>query len=126
MSFGDDVSDREPAPTDPLTAWPAFADAVRARLEQGRAAYGSATFERPLVEIADELGAELLDQAAYAFIGWVRLRKLCARAARFDVRLSAERAAEVQRAALDASPGRLVGAEEGAQLRVARDGGRRA
>jgi hypothetical protein len=73
-----------PAIADQLTTWPASAAEVRARLEQGRAAYGSATFERPLPEIADELGAELLDQAAYAFIGWVRLQRLRERLARLE------------------------------------------
>jgi hypothetical protein len=69
---------------DPLVEFGVFAGDVLERLEKGRAAYGAATFERPLPEIADELGAELLDQAAYAFIAWVRLRKLRTRLAELE------------------------------------------
>jgi hypothetical protein len=71
--------------TDPLDGWPAFAELVRGRLEKGRGVYGSTTFERPLPEIADELAAELLDQAAYAFIGWTRLVALRRRLAELEV-----------------------------------------
>jgi hypothetical protein len=31
----------------PLNRWPAFAEAVRARLEQGQIEYGDASFHRP-------------------------------------------------------------------------------
>jgi hypothetical protein len=65
MSFGDDARD---APPDPLADWPAFAGAVRARLEQGRAVYGDQSFARAPGELLGEIRAELMDVCAWSFI----------------------------------------------------------
>jgi hypothetical protein len=73
MSFGDDVSDREPVPADPLTAWPAFAAEVRARLEQGRAAYGDRSFSADPDELLRELQQEALDLAGWGFVLYRRI-----------------------------------------------------
>jgi hypothetical protein len=58
------------------TAWPAFANAVRLRLDTGRRQYGDASFTRPVHELLNELSQELLDQAGWAFIGWQRIQSL--------------------------------------------------
>lgn len=62
--------------SDPLAAWPVFSDAVRARLEAGRTTYGFRSFARPMTELAEEIEQELLDTAAWAFIAYVRHRRL--------------------------------------------------
>lgn len=50
-----------------------FFSSVTARLVLGERAYQDRTFDRPLPEIIEELRAEILDQAAYAFIALERL-----------------------------------------------------
>lgn len=69
---------------DPLDAFPSFVDAVRARLEAGRAAYGDRSFERPTSELVGELQQEALDLAGWGFVLWARLEALKARAAKVD------------------------------------------
>ena len=61
---------------DPLEAWPAFAEAVRARLDAGRAAYGDRSFALPPSVLVGELEAEALDLAGWGFVLWSRLRAL--------------------------------------------------
>jgi hypothetical protein len=61
---------------DPLAVWPAFAEAVRARLEAGRAAYGDKSFERPPAELVGELQQEALDLAGWGFVLWCRLEAM--------------------------------------------------
>lgn len=67
--------------TDPLHSWPAFAAAVRARLEAGRQAYGDRSFDRPPTELLGELQQEALDLAGWGFVLWARLEALRERAA---------------------------------------------
>jgi hypothetical protein len=50
-----------------------FFSSVTTRLILGERTYEDATFDRPLPEIIEELRAEILDQAAYAFIALERL-----------------------------------------------------
>jgi hypothetical protein len=61
---------------DPLTAWPAFAEAVRARLEAGRAAYGDRSFSREPAELLGELEQEVLDLAGWGFVLFQRLEAM--------------------------------------------------
>jgi hypothetical protein len=51
-------------------------DAVGARLEAGREAYGDRSFSLPPGRLAGEVEEELLDVAAWAFILWTRVRGL--------------------------------------------------
>jgi hypothetical protein len=60
----------------PLTAWPAFAAAVEARLQQGTTTYGNASFTRNPADLASEIEQELLDVCAWSFILWCRVRAL--------------------------------------------------
>jgi hypothetical protein len=53
-----------------------FVDAVAERLDQGERQYHGRTFELPASNIIAEAQAELLDNAAYSFIAWVRLERL--------------------------------------------------
>ena len=61
---------------DPLDAWPTFAGAIRARLEQGRKVYGDRSFTREPEELRGEIEEELLDVCAWSFVLWVRVRAL--------------------------------------------------
>lgn len=78
MSFGDDVTDREPAPAppDPLASWPAFAAEVRARLEQGRADYGDRSFSADPDELLRELQQEALDLAGWGYVLFRRIEAM--------------------------------------------------
>lgn len=67
---------RAGAGVDPLRAWPAFAVAVRERLEAGRKAYGDASFERQPAELIGELQQEALDLAGWGFVLWCRLEAM--------------------------------------------------
>jgi hypothetical protein len=78
--------------SDPLDTFPAFVEAVRARLEAGRAAYGDRSFDRPTAELVGELQQEALDLAGWGFVLFERLRRLEAGAKRVDEdAVSAER-----------------------------------
>jgi hypothetical protein len=70
--------------SDPLDTFPAFVEAVRARLEAGRAAYGDRSFDRPTAELLGELQQEALDLAGWGFVLFERLRRLEAAAKRVD------------------------------------------
>lgn len=56
--------------------WPAFVQAVEARLEAGAAAYGDRSFERPAGELVGEIAEELEDVAGWAFVLWCRMESL--------------------------------------------------
>ena len=51
-----------------------FFDAVTGRLALGRERYGDRSFSLPVERLLQEVEEELLDQAAWAFIAWRRLR----------------------------------------------------
>jgi hypothetical protein len=76
---------------DPLDGFPEFVEAVRARLEAGRAAYGDRSFDRPTAELVGELQQEALDLAGWGFVLFERLRRLKAAAKRVDDDAGAER-----------------------------------
>jgi hypothetical protein len=59
--------------SDPLSAWPAFTESVRQRLEAGRAAYGDRSFSRDPVALVREVQAELLDVCGWSFVLFQRL-----------------------------------------------------
>ncbi len=61
--------------TDPLASFPAFTDAVRARLEAGRAVYGDRSFTRDPDHLLEELAQEALDLAGWGFVLFERIRK---------------------------------------------------
>ena len=62
--------------TDPFTNWPAFAAAVRARLEAGRAEYGDRSFTRPPAELLGELEQELYDICGWSYVVLERVKAL--------------------------------------------------
>jgi hypothetical protein len=74
----------KPAGRDPLASWPAFAEAVRVRLEAGREAYGDRSFALPPSVLVGELEAEALDLAGWGFVLWCRLRALHEAAERLE------------------------------------------
>lgn len=80
MSFADDVQEKEPVPGEAaLERWPAFAAAVRSRLEAGARAYGDASFARSPAELVGEIEQELLDVCGWAFVLHERLQRLRAK-----------------------------------------------
>jgi len=46
------------------------------RLDKGHQDYGDASFRRPMDELCDEIGQELMDVCGWSFIQWRRLREL--------------------------------------------------
>lgn len=81
MSFSDDCVEPAEAspstpPVDPLDHWPAFAAAVRARLDAGRVAYGDRSFAAVPDTLLAELQAEALDLAGWGFILHARIERL--------------------------------------------------
>ena len=50
-----------------------FLAELTARLEEGRATYGDASFQRSLPEILQELREEFLDVVGWGYFGWRRL-----------------------------------------------------
>jgi hypothetical protein len=62
--------------SDPLSQWPAFADAVRTRLDAGRLAYRDQSFAREPAELIAELQQECLDLAGWGFILHQRLEAM--------------------------------------------------
>ena len=61
---------------DPLGGWPTFAEAVRKRLEQGRATYHDESFDREPADLLQELAQEALDLAGWGFVLWARVQRL--------------------------------------------------
>lgn len=59
-----------------IEKFPEFAAKVRGRLDNGRRDYGDSSFERPLLQLIEELKQELEDQAGWAFIAWARMAAL--------------------------------------------------
>ncbi|MBN1605080.1 MAG: hypothetical protein JW940_00520 [Polyangiaceae bacterium] len=64
---------------EPLASWPAFAEAVHARLERGRQVYGDQSFNAEPGALLDEIAEELQDTCAWSFILWARLESLRSR-----------------------------------------------
>jgi hypothetical protein len=93
MSFGDDVHETEPPALDPLAAFDDFSASVRRRLETGREAYGDRSFSADPDELLRELQQEALDLAGWGFVLFRRI--------------------EAMRAALEAKPKPIVGADRG-------------
>lgn len=58
------------------TALDRFVARLRVRLERGAMTYGNASFERPAVELVDEIQQELEDCCGWALILWLRLDAL--------------------------------------------------
>ena len=56
--------------------WPDFAQAVRARLDAGRDAYGDRSFDAEPAELAREIQEELEDVCGWAYVLWTRIRRL--------------------------------------------------
>lgn len=75
MSYEDDILP-EPSSSDPLNAWPTFAQAVRARLEAGRAAYGDRSFSADPAALLAELQQEALDLAGWGYVLFQRLEAM--------------------------------------------------
>lgn len=76
------MSDRNEAVSDTpksdaaLKLWPIFAEALLARMENGKREYGDRSFERDPISLLEEAQEELLDALAWPFIGWVRLEEI--------------------------------------------------
>jgi hypothetical protein len=84
--------------TDPLDAFPAFAERVRSRLEAGRAYEATnPAVERRTLDLIREIQEELEDVCGWSCALWARLEALRTRAAVVD--------------APPAPAGRMVGAE---------------
>lgn len=64
------------APAEPWAAdFDQFVEAMRARLHVGALEYGDQSFDKPLSSLADEIDQELVDQANWSFIGFMRLQR---------------------------------------------------
>ena len=61
-----------------------FIARLHQKLELGARQYGSASFERPLVELITEIEDELVDIAGWGWIAWSRLEALRALVARAE------------------------------------------
>jgi hypothetical protein len=53
-----------------------FLIALHRRLDRGAAEYGDGSFARPVPELVGELENEVLDLAGWAYVLFVRLRRL--------------------------------------------------
>jgi hypothetical protein len=62
--------------SDPLATFPAFASAVRHRLEAGSETYGNRSFNSDSVELVGELEQEALDLAGWGYILFCRLEAM--------------------------------------------------
>lgn len=51
-----------------------FVRTLLAKLDAGARDYGEVSFHKPLPQTADELLAELVDWAGWAFVAWVNLK----------------------------------------------------
>ena len=60
----------------PLLRWPDFTEAVRSRLEKGRAEYRNRSFTRSPGDLMAELQQEVLDLAGWGFVLWHRLEAM--------------------------------------------------
>ena len=67
-----------------------FLDVLGKRLRVGGVEYGDDSFHQPLPETAEEMLAELVDVAGWAFVGWVRLRMILKRVALVEPTAGAE------------------------------------
>lgn len=64
-----------PLSDEALRAWPEFTAAVHRRLDRGRQDYGDSSLTSPILDTLEELAQELLDQAGWAFINWIKLQE---------------------------------------------------
>ena len=62
--------------SDPFAPFPAFASAVRHRLEAGSETYGNRSFTRDPAELIGELQQEALDLAGWGYILFCRLEAM--------------------------------------------------
>ena len=53
-----------------------FVARLRARLVAGAATYGNTSFDRPAVELVDEIQQELEDVSGWSLLLWIRLERL--------------------------------------------------
>ncbi len=51
-------------------------EATRLRLEKGKKEYGDSSFTRPSHELAEEMEEEIMDVCGWAFILWLRIRRM--------------------------------------------------
>ena len=56
-----------------------FMMALDDRIEQGALAYGDKSFERPPVELLEELQLEALDLAGWGYVLWERIERMKAK-----------------------------------------------
>lgn len=63
-------------PAQDLKEREAFFSKLVARLDLGAEEYGSKSFDRPEAELRAEIEEEVLDIAGWAYVLWVRLRRL--------------------------------------------------
>jgi len=56
-----------------------FLRRLRIKLEHGARRYGEASFDRPVLELLDELEAEALDLAGWGFVLFVKIERLRAK-----------------------------------------------
>lgn len=54
----------------------AFLLLLNARLEMGAEAYSDVSFERPAMELIEEIQQEVLDMAGWGYVLWERLERL--------------------------------------------------
>ena len=57
----------------------AFFQRIRQRLEKGGVEYGGKSFSKPIRELLSEVEEEIVDIAAWSFIGWTRVRNILRR-----------------------------------------------
>jgi hypothetical protein len=63
-----------------------FVERLRVRLEAGARTYGDTSFQRPAVELVDEIQQELEDVAGWSLLLWIRLERLRGRVERVEQR----------------------------------------
>ena len=57
----------------------AFFERIRERLEKGGVEYAGKSFSKPIRELLSEVEEEIVDIAAWSFIGWTRIRNILRR-----------------------------------------------
>jgi len=70
--------------------WPEFLSEIEKRLDAGHREYGDGSFDRPTDDLVAELMEEALDLPGWAFVLWVRLRELSAKAQEVERRMMAD------------------------------------
>lgn len=62
--------------------WREYQGVCEQRLNQGFIEYGDRSFDEDLDKLLDEISQELADTSNWAFVGWVRVRRMRAALAR--------------------------------------------